>query len=113
MEFPIVASSAKSSFDPMSNTGISSPVSLASSASTDFIAFKEYSFRPPSWHFLNKDTNPAYDVDHYILQSSNQDRPENLESFWQEFGFVFSVSMSQILTVTICTGVGPFMTNSR
>ena len=99
MKSPIAASPGKS---PPSLTR---PVSLASSISTDFIAFKEYNFSSPSWLYpSNKDSNLAHDVNHYTLQSNDQNRPEDLKTFWHEFGFVFSVSMSQILTVTIRKG---------
>lgn len=112
MESSIVGSSGKPPLGVSSNTGISSPVSLSSSISTDFIAFKESDFRSPSWAYpSNRDSNLSHDVNHHILQSSNQNRPEDLKSFWQEFGFVFSVSMSQILTVTIRWGVGVYVTN--
>ncbi|KFX88315.1 hypothetical protein V490_07722 [Pseudogymnoascus sp. VKM F-3557] len=99
MKSPIAASPGKSP------SSLTRPASLASSVSTDFIEFKEYDFRSPSWLYpSDKDSKLVHDVKHCTLQSSDQNRPEDLNSFLQEFGFVFSVSMSQILTEYLVSG---------
>lgn len=105
METSIAVSPGASPSKSTNNTGNFSPVSPVSSVSTDFITFKECNFHSPSWlNLSNKDCSLARDVGQHIPPSNDQNRPEDLTSFWQEFGFIFSVSMSQILTVTIRNG---------
>ena len=82
----------------METTSFPEEKSSRQSSSLSFITFDtdDWKTTSPSFQNVKRDT--------YSEEESFQDaggkRPEVFRSLWHEVGFVFSISMSQILTVS-------------